>query len=71
MRRMGPIYFGSKDMIMKSQPMAEEVKQNEKQEIECSFAFRITPESSQLPHQLDGIRCGAFALYYVLCKLFG
>jgi hypothetical protein len=33
--------------------MAEEVKRNEKQEIECSFAFRITPESSQLPHQLQ------------------
>eukprot|EP00978_Attheya_sp_CCMP212_P002553 scaffold5176_cov65-Attheya_sp.AAC.1 len=58
-------------MIMKSQPMADQVKRNEMQEIESSFAFRITPESSQLPHQLDGIHCGAFALYYVLCKLFG
>eukprot|EP00978_Attheya_sp_CCMP212_P043320 scaffold280609_cov55-Attheya_sp.AAC.1 len=69
--RMGPIYFGSKDMIMKSQPMADQVKRNEKKEIESTFAFRISPESSQLPHQLDGIHCGAFALYYVLCKLFG
>eukprot|EP00978_Attheya_sp_CCMP212_P031863 scaffold122035_cov35-Attheya_sp.AAC.1 len=53
--KMGPIYFGSKDMIMKSQPMADQVKRNEKQEIESTFAFRISPESSQLPQQLDGI----------------
>eukprot|EP00978_Attheya_sp_CCMP212_P041176 scaffold232635_cov58-Attheya_sp.AAC.1 len=48
--KMGPVYFGSKDMIMKSQPMADRVKRNEKQEIESTFAFCISPESSQLPH---------------------
>jgi hypothetical protein len=69
--KQGPIYFGSNDMVLKSQPMAAHVKRNEKQEIESTFTFRISPESNQLPHQTDGTHCGVFALYYVLCKLFG
>ena len=62
----GPIYYGGDDMNLQEQ---KEPRRNIKNQIEnTSFSFQ--PAKGKFPLQTDGVHCGVFAMYYVLCGLF-
>jgi hypothetical protein len=65
---LGPMYYGSNDMnLQDNEP--KEPRRNIKNQIE-NVSFSFEPAQGDFPFQSDGVSCGVFAMYYVLCGLF-
>eukprot|EP00978_Attheya_sp_CCMP212_P007798 scaffold18151_cov63-Attheya_sp.AAC.1 len=57
---MGPTYFGTKDMTVRTQPVAANVKINDQQEIRPHFHFKPV---------LEGLACPINLILHIVVSL--